>query len=147
MPDSRDFSTVLVKDDRLMISDTISYGVQKGAQQISAAVFEATSESPSSHVYNVVVPSLETIVDRHVLWQSTVTLRINATVDQTFQAVNIGLRDALGPFPLHSLVSSMSCTINNNTVSVNLKETLAPTIRLLDRREIEQYSGSTPTVF
>ena len=29
MPDSRDFSTVLVKDDRLMISDTISYGVQK----------------------------------------------------------------------------------------------------------------------
>ena len=147
MPDSRDFSTVLVKDDRLMISDTISYGVQKGAQQISAAIFEATSESPSSHVYNVVVPSLETIVDRHVLWQSTVTLRINATVDQNFQAVNIGVRDSLGPFPLHSLVSSMSCTINNNTVSVNLKETLGPTIRLLDQREIEQYSGSTPTAF
>ena len=137
MPDSRDFSTVLVKDDRLMISDTISYGVQKGAQQISSAVLEATSESPSSHVYNVVVPSLETIVDRHVLWQSTITLKINATVAADRQAIFMGVRDALSAFPLHSLVSSMSCTINNNTVSVNLKETLGPTIRMLDQRELE----------
>ena len=65
MPDSRDFSTVLVKDYRLMISDTITCGVQKEAQQISSAIFEATSESNSSHVYNLVVP--ETICDRHVL--------------------------------------------------------------------------------
>ena len=64
MPSS-DFSTVLVKDDRLAnLTDQITYAVNKGAQQISVADFNATSQSNSSHVYNIIVPSLETIIDR-----------------------------------------------------------------------------------
>ncbi len=114
MSESKDFSTVLVKDDRLIAHDSISYGVQKGAQNITSAVFEATSASPTSHVYNVVVPSMETIIDRHVRWTSTVSLRITATVPNNKQCIYYGRNDCLGPFPLHSLVSSMSCTINNN---------------------------------
>ena len=45
MPSS-DFSAVLVKDDRLAnLTDQITYAVNKGAQQISAADFNATSQS------------------------------------------------------------------------------------------------------
>ena len=47
MPSS-DFSTVLVKDDRLAnLTDQITYAVNKGAQQISVADFNATSQSNS----------------------------------------------------------------------------------------------------
>ena len=78
---SADFSTVLVKDDRIAnLTDKITYAVNKGAQQVTVAEFNATSESNSSHVYNIVVPSLETIIDRRVLWTSTVTLKITAPI-------------------------------------------------------------------
>ena len=62
MPSS-DFSTVLVKDDRLAnLTDQITYAVNKGAQQISVADFNATSQSNSSHVYNIIVPSLNKLL-------------------------------------------------------------------------------------
>ena len=52
MPSS-DFSTVLVKDDRIAnITDKITYAVNKGAQQVTVAEFNATSESNSSHVFH-----------------------------------------------------------------------------------------------
>ena len=77
---SADFLTVLVKDDRIAnLTDKIVYAVNKGAQQVTVAEFAATSESNTSHVYNIVVPSLETVIDRRVYWTSTVTLEINAT--------------------------------------------------------------------
>ena len=64
---SADFSTVLVKDDRIAnLTDKITYAVNKGAQQVTVSEFSATSQSNSSHVYNIVVPSLETIIDRRL---------------------------------------------------------------------------------
>ena len=145
---SADFSTVLVKDDRLAnLTDKIVYAVNKGAQQVTVAEFPATSESNTSHVYNIVVPSLETIIDRRVNWTSTVTLKLTVDCDDHFQGVNYGLRDCLGPFPLHQLVNTMTATINNNTVSVNMKDILPPMLRMLDNRELAMYNNSTPVAY
>jgi hypothetical protein len=147
MPSS-DFSTVLVKDDRLAnLTDQITYAVNKGAQQISVANFNATSQGNSSHVYNIIVPSLETIIDRRVEWTSTVTLRITSTCDAYKQAINYGNRDVLGPFPLHQLIQTMSATINNNTVSLNVRDVLPAMLRLLDNRELAHYNNSTPVAY
>jgi hypothetical protein len=44
--------------------------------------------------------------------------------------VNYGVTDALAPFPLHSLVTNMTTTINNNTVSMNVQDTLPALLRL-----------------
>lgn len=147
MPSS-DFSTVLVKDDRLAnLTDQITYAVNKGAQQISVADFNATSQSNSSHVYNIIVPSLETIIDRRVEWTSTVTLKITSTCAANKQAINYGNRDVLGPFPLHQLIQTMSATINNNTVSLNVRDVLPAMLRLLDNRELAHYNNSTPVAY
>ena len=111
MPSS-DFSTVLVKDDRIAnLTDQITYAVNKGAQSISVADFAATSQSNSSHVYNIIVPSLETIISRRIEWTSTVTLKITCDCKANVQAINYGVRDVLGPFPLHQLIQTMSATI------------------------------------
>ena len=147
MPSS-DFSTVLVKDDRLAnLTDQITYAVNKGAQQISVADFNATSQSNSSHVYNIIVPSLETIIDRRVEWTSTVTLKITCDCKANVQAINYGVRDVLGPFPLHQLIQTMSATINNNTVSLNVRDVLPAMLRLLDNRELAHYNNSTPVAY
>jgi hypothetical protein len=141
------FEKILVKDDKIgCLTNKVKFQVQKGGQNITAQPFKAISQSTSAHVYNITVPSLETIIAREVLWQSTVTLKITGTnkpVDQFL--VNYGVTDALSAFPLHSLVSNMTTTINNNTVSMNVQDTLPLLLRLLDSEELARYECMTPT--
>ena len=59
--------------------------------------------------------------------------------------MNYGVTDALAPFPLHSLVSTMTATINNNTVSMNVQDTLPVLLRLVDPEELAKYNDMTPT--
>ena len=97
-------------------------------------------------MYNVTVPSLETIISREVLWRSTVTLKISYPDKGGNEfAVNYGVTDALAPFPLHSLVNVMTVTINNNTVSQNMQETLPVLLRMVGPEELSKYSSMTPT--
>ena len=123
---SETFEKVLIKDDRIgCVTPQVKFGVFKGGQNVTAVPFKAISQTTSAHVFNVPVPSLETIISREVLWTSKVTLKItNTNKDPNYFAVNYGVTDALAPFPLHSLVSTMTATINNNTVSLNIADTL-----------------------
>ena len=52
---------------------------------------------------------------------------------------------ALAPLPLHHLVNTMTATINNTIVSMNVQETLQILLRLLDQQESAKYNGMTPT--
>ena len=133
-----DFNGILVQDDRIAnLTDKINYSVYKGAQQITSSEFSRTSESTSSIIFNVPVPSLETLVDREIKIRSTITLKITAECKTDFQAINYGVRDSLAPFPLHQLINTvMSATINNNTISMNTKDLLPVILRMLDNREL-----------
>ena len=167
---STDFERILVKDDRIgCITDKIKYGVLTGGQNITSQTFNAISFSPSSHVFNIAVPSLETIISREALWTSDVTLRIEcnnftglsptpvytiagkpntiagAGSYGSMFAVNYGVTDALGPFPLHQMVSTMTATINNNSVSMNVQDVLPALLRMCDAEELEMYDCTTPT--
>ena len=144
---SETFEKILVKDDRLgCITPKVKFQVFKGGQNVTCQPYKAISETTANHVYNVTVPSLETIISREVLWQSTVTIRIsNPNKDVNDFAVHYGVTDALAPFPLHSLVSVMSCTINNNTVNLNVQESLPLLLRMVDPEEFSKYDSMTPT--
>ena len=141
------FEKILVKDDKIgCLTNKVKYQVTKGGQNITAQPFKAISETPTAHVYNITVPSLETIISREVLWQSTVTLLITGTNKPNGQyLINYGVTDALAPFPLHSLVTNMTATINNNTVSMNVQDTLPVLLRMLDAEEMAHYECMTPT--
>ena len=144
---SETFEKVLVKDDKIgCITPKVKFQVLKGGQNITAQPFKAISETISSHVYNVTVPSLETIISREVLWQSEVTIKITGFNKPNGQfLVNYGVTDALAPFPLHSVVTQMTGTINNNTVSMNVQETLPALLRMMDPEELAHYDCMTPT--
>ena len=141
------FEKILVKDDRLgCITPKVKFQVLKGGQNVTCQPFKAISETKASHVYNVTVPSLETIISREVLWQSTVTLKITTTGKAAADfAVNYVVTDALAPFPLHSLVTTMTATINNNTISQNMMDTLPILLRMVDSEEFAKYDCMTPT--
>ncbi len=144
---SETFEQVLVKDDRLgCITSKVKFQVFKGGQNITCQPFKAVSATKASHVYNVTVPSLETILSREVLWKSTVILKITTSGKSANEfAVDYGVTDALAPFPLHSLVTTMTATINNNTICQNMMGTLPILLRLVDSEEFAKYDSMTPT--
>jgi hypothetical protein len=53
----------------------VEYNVLIGGQNITSQEFKAISATPNAMVFNVVVPSLETILDRHVFMQATLNLK------------------------------------------------------------------------
>jgi len=141
---SQDFTKVLVKDDRLNVTDAVSYAVHKGGQNMTSATFNAISQSASTVTFNIQVPSEQTIIDRRVLWSSQVTLRLTCANTPVGQLpVNYGVTDALSPFPLHQLATVMTATINNNSVSINIRDVLSSILRFHDRRELQRYNGMT----
>jgi hypothetical protein len=144
---SETFEKVLVKDDRLgCITPKVKFQVLKGEQNITCHPFNAITQTTASHVYNVTVPSLETIISREVLWQSNVVLKISHPHKHASEsAVNYGVTDALAPFPLHSLVTTMTATINNNAISQNMADTLPILLRMVDPEEFSKYNCVTPT--
>jgi len=58
--------------------------------------------------------------------------------------LNVGVSDALSAFPLHQLATVMTATINNNSVSINIRDNLPALLRFNDRRELQRYNGYTP---
>ena len=152
---SSDFTKILVKDDRMECVDNIKYAVIKGGQNVTPSQFKAISTSNNQLVFNIQVPSEQTLIDRRVLLQTDLTLVVTSkqtawTSGPTFVAgppwgCGYGSVAGLGPYPLHNLMTVASATINNNTVSINMKDVLPAIIRMLDKKELGAYNGMTAT--
>ena len=75
---SDSFEKIHVKDDVIgNITNKVKYAVMTSAQNITSQPFQAISRTPAAHVFNISVPSLETVIQREVLWASTVTIAIS----------------------------------------------------------------------
>ena len=155
---SADFSKILVKDDRLEVVDNIKYAVIKGGQNVTPSQFKAISVSNNQLVFNIQVPSEQTIIDRRVLLQTDLTLVVTSAVVTTTAAAlpvatltapahgcGYGTLAGLAPYPIHQLISVASTTINNNTVTVNTQDVLPAILRMLDKEELGAYNGTSAT--
>lgn len=142
---SADFEKVLVKDARLDVSDSIKYAVIKGGQNVTMAQYKAISATNNQIVFNIQVPSEQTIIDRRVLLQTELTLTTESSTVRDALGCYYGIYSALASFPLHQLMTVMSATINNNTVSINIRDVLPAMIRLLDCDDLVNFNSSSPT--
>lgn len=155
---SSEFSKVLVRDERLDCHPSIPFAVYKSGQNVTVATFDAISQSAASHTYNIQVPSETTIIDRRVMWQSTVTGTIQFSMPAGLTAAFPGGRYTAGsavlkyaenfgfsPFPLHTLCSTQQITINNNTVSINMNDVLPAIMKLNIDRELQHYNQTALT--
>jgi len=145
------FDRIIVKDDRIGRGAChLKYAALKGGQNVARQVFfNAISKPTSAHVFNIAAPSLETIISREVLWTSTLTLQTNLVNGRGgvpgICAVNCGVTDALAPSPLHQLVNTMTATINNNSVSMNVQEVLPALLNTCAPEELAEHDSTTPT--
>lgn len=144
---SEAFQTVNVLDDRLNCKSTAKFAVEKGGSSVTVSENMANSASPSSQIFNIIVPSEQVLVDRRLEWSSIIKFRLQFSnlPAGTYDLCNYGHDSALVAYPLHSLVTTMTGTINNNTVSVNMDDVLPLLSRMLDREHTAKYTNTTPT--
>jgi hypothetical protein len=145
---SSEFSKVLVRDERLDCQPSIPFAVYKSGQNVTVATFDAISAAVSSHTYNIQVPSETTVIDRRVMWQSTVEFQVEMTLSNSGVGVTaassvlkFGSNCGFSPYPLHSLCTTQQVTINNNTVSINMNDVLPAVVKLGTDRELAHYNG------
>jgi hypothetical protein len=137
---SNQITPVLVRDDLLLCSDDISFEVFSGAQSVTSQSFAATSQTSTSHTYVVQVPNVSTIVDREILWSSTVAITITGSVGNNQYLVGYGEGDAFAAFPLHQLTTNMSLQVNNVSTSILTNQVLPTYLRNMNREELQKYS-------
>ena len=141
---SNDFNTIHVIDDRLKFWDSANYAVKTGGQSITTSVFNAQSASVNSHSFQIQVPSKDTVIDRRIMWTSTVVLRVDGVPEVDTKLVRMGYNFALAPFPLHQLCSTIQCQINANSLSTNVKDILPAILKLYDRPTLNSFNATTP---
>ena len=141
-----DFKTQLLTDDRLLSTAEITYNVCKGGENIQYQRAPVVADSTSTLVYNITVPSLETTLDRRVMWGATITLKVQGVADTGKYLLKIGEDSALCPFPLHQMSNTHTATLNSSSVSANIPELLPAVLKLFDKRSLNKYNGACPTL-
>jgi hypothetical protein len=149
---SSEFARVLVRDERLDCHPSIPFAVYKSGQNVTVATFRAISEDKSSHTYNIQVPSETTIIDRRVMWKSTVTFKVSLDISagatnlpDGVPVLDFGNSAGFGPWPLHTLCTTQQITINNNTVSINMNDVIPAVGKLGIDRELQHYNQTALT--
>jgi hypothetical protein len=142
---SADFRKVLVEDARMRVTDSLPFGVVKSGQNVTTQIYPATSQSASSQTYSIQTPSEVTLLDRNVVWQSTYEIEIRGNPVAGEFLVDLGNRDALAPLPLHMSATTLQVQVNNNSVSVNIRDVLPQLLRMYgDDRALARWNGIAP---
>lgn len=140
------FSTITVQDDRIQaITDKIQYAVVKGASSNNPIQNAATSVSTSSIVFNQPIPSETTLVDRRIMIKTQFLFKLqkgsNTSKILYPQSWNFA------PFPLHQLCQTLSLTLNNTSVSTQIRDILPAMLRCMDTEDLYEYNSMCPTSF
>lgn len=127
--------------DSRIVQESASYAVYKGGESITNTPFNAISFNANQHTFAVQIPSPNVFVERAIPWTADCYLQFNTNVvapagggalQASDPVVRFGKDMALAPFPLHELVTTMQCTINDCVVSMNTNDIMAEILRLTD---------------
>ena len=129
-----DVTKYSVVDPRI-VQHKAKYAVEKGALSITNQVFSAIANSSSQQTFQVQVPSENVFVDRAVDWVNTACLEVTVVYSAVASGAVLatpGVNFSLAPFPVTQTVSTMTATINDQTVTVNTSDVLPQILRLAD---------------
>ena len=137
-----ELSTVLINDSRYdQITDRVTIGVKDGPASVIYQKYQPNSNSSSSTLFNVNVPSENTLVDRNIHVQGTVscyyTTSIAAGETKSFKVVPAA-------FPLNQALQSASLTLNNSKLSVQTQDILPVYLKQFHQKIFKQKLPDDP---
>jgi len=153
---SADIVKMAVFDDRI-VQQQPRYAVEKGALSVTNAPFNSIAANTGQHTYNILVPSENVFIDRALDWTSTCFLQMRVVFGNTAMATGtrpgVGTPNqspysagaplfqfgsggaALAAFPLQTLTTTMTATINDTTVTINSADVLPQVLRMTDMKK------------
>lgn len=129
-----DIQKLAVYDARI-VQPTSRFAVGKGALAVTNSPYNAISATPSQVTVNINAPSQNVFVARDIDWQcKDVIVKFSvATTGVSGEPIACyGADFALAPYPLHSMVQTMTTTINDTNTTINLGDVFDPVTRLVD---------------
>lgn len=118
---SNEIQTFCIDDYRISgITDQISVAVKKGPSSSVMQSYKQISNSTSNILFNVNVPSENTLVNRNI--KVNAVLRYTATFGANTTGNIIKVSPVPASFPMNTALSNATCTINNSKVSVQSQD-------------------------
>ena len=138
-----ELSTVLIQDSRYNdITDRVTIGVKDGPASVIYQKYQPNSNSSSSTLFNVNVPSENTLVDRNIHIQGNVSCYYTTTIvdgaSRTFKVVPAA-------FPLNQALQSASLTLNNSKLSVQTQDILPVYLKQFHQKFLSKNCQMTPS--
>jgi hypothetical protein len=162
---SNDFKKVLVKDDRLCVTDSLNYAVFKGGQNVTNIRMPAISATPNSLNFVIPFPSEQTVLDREVYLRTQTDYYLTFAsavtgLPQYLTAPNVsnvseptyvcplvyGYNISVGSFPTQRTIETLQVQINNNISTINSADVLPALLRCADAIEWERYNITASAV-
>lgn len=142
-----EFKSVLIEDNLTgLLSSEITFGVQS-AGKANYQQFVATSVSNSTIQFNAQIPNQSVVLDRNALLSTTVYFTLKyGSVPAGSYAFSYGYDTAFGSYPLNSLFTTISSTINNVSVNANVQDILACLLRMNDNPLISETNTRTASL-
>jgi len=141
---SNDFRKVLIKDDLLMVTSEVAYGVYSGGQNKTTQVYSAISKSTSAISYNINVGSETQILDRKLQMRNTYEIKVTGDAPAGQRLLEFGKDCALAGFPCNQSFQTVNVSINNSTVNSNVQDILPMILKQMTKEELAFYSSTTP---
>ena len=126
------FAKIPSVDERLVQNKPL-VAVEKGASSVSAQPFNALTQSSSQHVFSIIVPSLNTVIDRYLQLQTTMSCQFTLSLPSapaSASPIIAGQAWSIAAFPYHRLMSSTTCAINDVSVTSNYSQMLQSLLRV-----------------
>lgn len=149
-----DIEKLSIYDSRV-VQQRPKFAVDKGALSLTNSPFNSIAATSSQMTFNITAPSLSVYLDRELEWTTSVDcqMRVNvANAPGTYNAAQLaepvfafGKDGALAAFPLHSLASTMTATINDCVSTINTQDVLYEVLRLTDIRR-NKLRKTTPSM-
>jgi len=137
---------VEVRDPRTVIRDK-EYAILKGgsAGGVSWKQYTTTSVSNTSIQFSTPPPNFNTWIDRKQYFLLPVRITLNSTAPNANNLLRAGY-DALRAFPISGSISTLSVSINNTSVSVNMSDLIHGLLRFNTGQHLKEHEYSmTPS--
>jgi len=143
---SSELSTFLVQDPRISrITSDVHVAVKDGPASCVVQGYPTNSNSSSTTLFNVNVPSENTLVDRNLRVQGTIQCVMELNVGATAIPVD-NLQIVPAVFPLNQALQSASLTLNNAKVSFQSADILNIITKQYHQRFLSKHIQTTPSM-
>lgn len=133
---------VNIEDPTAWLSEPVTYAIHRSGEQLSYYPQLTSNTSNVSTVFEVSIPSMDTIIDRHIYLQMPVTITFAGTAPLGQNLLQTGY-DALRAWPLHAIMDTLSISINGNEISQDQRLIVPYLMRHEGFNQYTNYSLST----